>query len=415
MRQPAEFHVASPMAAFHDWRIVTEKANIPVLRGLRVLHIQKAKGIGGSERHILDLCSGLQTLGARPHVLWLEQKGHSLDGLLALGRERGMNAERFPILEPIDLTLAIRLRQRFLAEPPDLVHVHLIHATLHGVLAARWAGIGAIVATRHGDQAYQKLPWFKLAARAADRGCTFVLAPSRWLADHTAHYDQTPRHKIRVVRHGIDLKLFGVSGSQRERLRVQARRSWGAAPEDVVVGSTARLHPSKDHATLLEAFSILVRQVPHCVLVLLGTGPLEAELRSSARALLPHGTRVHFLGERPDVEGLLPGFDILVNATLQEGFCLAALEGMAAGLPVVATRVGPLPELIEDGRAGYLVPPRDPESMAATLLKLSRDPHLRSELGRQAAMLANKYTQDRMVNETAAIYADALTSSAARV
>ena len=115
----------------------SSRPDVPAVRGTRVLHVQKAKGIGGSERHIIDLCAGLRALGAESRVLWLEQEGHLLEGLLALGRARGVEAERMPIREPFDATLALRLRRRLLADPPDIVHLHLIHATLHGVLAAK--------------------------------------------------------------------------------------------------------------------------------------------------------------------------------------------------------------------------------------------------------------------------------------
>lgn len=395
------------------------------LNGIRILHLQKAKGIGGSERHIIDLCAGLRQLGARPQILWLEQKGHALDGLVTLGNEMGVTARRLPIHGHLDPTAAPRISRWLRANPQDLIHVHLIHATLHGVLAARMAGVHAIVATRHRDDTYQRLPWFRLAARLADRACAAVIAPSEWVAQNAARWDGTPGHKIRVIRHGIDMQRFAAcmqrfaprvdrsKGVRPFDARQRERDRWGAGPQELVIGCVARLHPSKDHDTLLRAFAALQRRLPSVHLALLGSGPLRSRLESLARDLLgpdKAASRVHFLGERPDVEGVLAAIDIAVVSTHREGFCLAALEAMAAHLPVVATRVGPLPELIRHGQEGLLVKHQDPESMAAALEKIARNALLRRRLASAAGQTARRYSMERMVNETAALYAEVLGS-----
>ncbi len=399
------------------------------LTGTRVLHIQKAKGIGGSERHIIDLCAGLQALGLQLQVLWLSQPGHPLDALLSLGKASGIRAEQMPIRGHLDPSLAFRIRRWLAANPTDIVHLHLIHATLYGVLAARMAGVRAVVATRHGNEPYQKLPWFCAAARMTDRACARIIVPSEWSARFTAHWDGTPTHKLRVIRHGIELERFAhgarsirntpsetrVHPIDREQVDgdvgQEERSRWGVGAEDLVIGCVARLHPSKDHETLLRAFAILRANIPNTHLLILGVGPLERDLKALAHKLLgPCAAKagVHFLGERPDVETVLAACDVAVVSTHREGFCLAALEAMACGLPVVATRVGPLPELIQDGCEGFLVPPRDPAAMAKRLECLAQDPGLRHELGQAALMAARQYSSTRMIRETAALYEEIL-------
>jgi glycosyltransferase involved in cell wall biosynthesis len=371
-----------------------------------ILHIQKAKGIGGSEIHIVDLCTGLRRLGARPEILWLAQKGHPLDALMDLCTARGLPAQQVPIRGHMDPHLSGRLRRSIRRAEPALLHLHLVHATLYGALAARGAGPRQIVATRHGNEPYQRLPWFRLAARLADRVCCRVIVPSEWTSAYTARWDGTSREKLRVIPHGIDLERFSASGAQCSGARAALRRSWGARNDDVVIACVARLHPAKDHDTLLRAFAALHERVPGIHLVLVGSGPREAELRRRAGEQGP--ARIHFLGQRSDVERILAASDIAALATRREGFCLSALEAMAAGLPLVATRIGPLPELVGDGQEGFLTRPGDATALATALERLARNPRLRDAMGRAAYRAAQGYTQDRMVNATARLYAEVL-------
>jgi glycosyltransferase involved in cell wall biosynthesis len=334
--------------------------------------MQKAHGIGGSEKHIIDLCHGLRDLGAVPQILWLEEQGHPLNALMALCASRSLPASCLPIGGDLDLQLPGRIRGWLSAHPQDLIHLHLIHATLYGVLAATRATDPPLIATRHGVEPYQRLPWFHLLARLLDARCACVIAPSQWIARCT-------------------------------------REAWGIDPGALVIGSVARLHPSKDHETLLRAFAAVREQHPALRLVLVGEGPLRERLVNLA-ARLPSAdaptSGVLFLGERGNVEDLLAGFDIAVLATRREGFGLAALEAMAAGLPLVASNTGALPELIRDGDSGLLVEPGSPAALAQALERLVTQPELRRALAQRARAEAQKYPLSRMVAETAELYAE---------
>lgn len=372
-------------------------------RALRVLQVQKAHGLGGSERHIVDLSRALRAQGFLVQVLWLEAPGYPLDALAAFTRESGVPVARLPIRRHVDPGLPRRLAAFLRRDPPDILHVHLIHATLHGVLAARGPAAPPLIASRHGVEPYRRLPWFGLLQRGLDRRCRRILVPSEHLARFTARWDGTAPEKIRVVPHGLPPKCFAPADAAA---RAASRAAWGVRPEEVVFGAVARLHASKDHATLLRAFARTLRRHPATRLVLIGDGPLRGRLEAQARALL--GTeapeRVRFLGEQVVDRRLYAGFDVAVQATRREGFGLAALEAMAAALPLVASRVGALPEIVRPEETGLLVEAGAAAPLAAALERLASDPALRGALGERARVAAQAFTVERMARAVGAIY-----------
>jgi glycosyltransferase involved in cell wall biosynthesis len=371
-----------------------------------VLHLQKAHGLGGSERHIIELCRALAPLGVRARVLWLESPRHPLAPLEAFARARGVESARLPIHGHLDPGLPGRLRAWLRANPADLLHLHLIHATLYGVLAAGADRALPLVASRHGAEPYRRLPWFGWMQRRLDRRCARVIVPSAHLARFAERWDGTPRAKIRVIPHGLAPEWFAPPDAAA---RARARAGWGAAPGEIVLGAVARLHPAKDHATLLRAFAAVLPPHPDARLVLIGGGPRRAALERLARRLFASAPdRVRFDGEREADRDLYGAFDVAVLPTRREGFGLAALEAMAAGLPLAASRVGAIPEIVRDGENGLLIEPGSPAALATALARLVAEPGLRRALGERARETARAFTAERMVRATAEVYREAL-------
>jgi glycosyltransferase involved in cell wall biosynthesis len=167
------------------------------------------------------------------------------------------------------------------------------------------------------------------------------------------------------------------------------------------------LTPKKDHPNLLAAIGLLAPEHPSLRLVVVGTGPMEAQLRRDVeRSGL--GSRVHLLGARDDVPHILPAFDVFVVSSRYEGLPLALVEAMAAGLPSVATSVGGIPELLDDGRTGFLVAPGDPAALAAAVEKLLCDPKTRAEMGWWAAVDAVRWNVAAAVEKMQELYEQAL-------
>jgi glycosyltransferase involved in cell wall biosynthesis len=215
-----------------------------------------------------------------------------------------------------------------------------------------------------------------------------------------------PTGKVSVIYNGIDV---GVMPGRDMRARV--RHELGIADDAVVVGTVARLDPVKDLQTLIQAVGhqgAQGAQEARMVLLVIGDGSERARLEASARAA-GAGSSVRFLGHREDARDLLAACDVYANSSISEGISLTILEAMAAGLPVVATRAGGTPEIV-DATCGRLVPLRDPKALANALSELAADPALAQTLGREArARVEQHFTLERMVRE----YRDAYYAAAA--
>jgi sugar transferase (PEP-CTERM/EpsH1 system associated) len=207
-----------------------------------------------------------------------------------------------------------------------------------------------------------------------------------------------PAAKLVTIHNGVDVGRFSAGDRQA------SRRALRLPAHAVVIGAVGRLDPVKDHAGLLEAFTVLRTDQPAAELVIVGDGPCRADLerRIQERGLTG---RVHLLGMRQDVPALLRGFDVFVLPSVAEGISNTVLEAMATGLPVVATRVGGNPELLEHGVTGMLVPPGNPLVLAAALRCYVEDANLRLGHGEAALrrVLAH-FTLDRMAQAYRDLY-----------
>jgi glycosyltransferase involved in cell wall biosynthesis len=284
----------------------------------------------------------------------------------------------------------------------DVLHCHQYSAFVYGRIGAAIARTG-LVFTEHGrlgDHAPSRKRRLVNPILGRVSGGP-IFSVSHHLRQHMIA-EGFPAARVGVIHNGIDPGPEPTADA-----RVRARQTLGLRADDLVIGTAARLDPVKDFTTLLTAFREVRDAVPAAKLVILGDGP-ERDHLTAARAALGLDADVTLAGHRADVRELLPGFDVFVNSSTSEGISLTILEGMAAALPVVATRVGGTPEIIEEGRTGALVRPRDPKELAGLLLALLGDPTARAVLGRRGRtrVLAH-FTIERMVAEYVAQYARA--------
>jgi sugar transferase (PEP-CTERM/EpsH1 system associated) len=265
---------------------------------------------------------------------------------------------------------ALGMARVFRAFRPDIVHTRN-WTCIDAIIAARLAGVPIVVHGEHGREAAD--PDGSNAFRRRLRRClnpliTEFVAVSRDLNGWLVHDVGVPARKVTQICNGVDTETF--TPLRRESVR----SALGIAQDQLVIGTVGRLDPVKDHRSLIQAFSRLRPDRRH-LLFIVGDGPTRAAL-DRLRLEVGLGDQIHLLGERNDVSLLLPALDIFVLPSLAEGISNAILEAMASGLPVVATRVGGNPELVQDGVTGTLVPPRSSEALAAALAGYLADPTL---------------------------------------
>jgi glycosyltransferase involved in cell wall biosynthesis len=199
-----------------------------------------------------------------------------------------------------------------------------------------------------------------------------------------------------IVPNGVDISRFETSA------RGEAREIFGIPADTRVIASVGRLSPEKGYDTLLRAMESVVQCCPRCLLLLAGDGPQRTELQQQASVF---GGQVRLLGAQEDVAPLLAAADVFAAPSRSEGQGIAVLEAMAAGLPVAASGVGGLVEVVADGRTGLLVPPDDPPALAEALCTLLLSPEVGAEMGREGRrVVAERYSLDAMAEAVRAVY-----------
>jgi len=317
---------------------------------------------GGTQRQVLDLALHLDRTRFAVE-LWMMQAG---DDLVPLARDRGIPLRwlsRARFAGPLCLFRLWRLLRR---ERVELLVLFTVVPNIWGRLLGRPAKVPVIVGTCRGGGSPRRQHERWLWNRADHLICN-----SRDLKDVLLRSCPMPDAMVSVVPNGVDLELF----------RPPNFRS----PDGEVILSIARFVPDKDQKTLVEAFAAIADRHPGAELRLVGDGPRLEPVRRHALALLPE-SRVAFLPGRLDLLPLFHQSSLFVLSSLREGLPNVILEAMATGLPVVATRVGGIPEVVEEGRTGLLVPAGDVRAMASALDRLLSDENLRDSYGKAGRM-----------------------------
>jgi glycosyltransferase involved in cell wall biosynthesis len=362
---------------------------------MRVVHMTKVKGIGGCEQHLLALLPVLRERGIDARFLSLDAGGDSERFHRALD-DRGVPWQRVPCGADVSPLLAGRVFRAVRAERPDLVHTHMVHADAYGSLAAHTLGT-PFVSTRHNDDRYLLGP-FRYVDRALMRGVKKIVAISDAVREFHVR-SGLPAEKLVTIHYGLDEPPATPSELTPEQAGIPA-----GVPLVLAIG---RLIEQKDHATLLAAFARLRDAQPDAHLGILGWGPLEQATRERAAALGLDG-RVVIPG-RVEPRDWLARADVFAHTSRWEGFGIVLLEAMLAGLPVVATGVSAVPEIVADGRTGYLVPAGDATALAGRLAELLADPargRMLGETGRARALA--EFSVAHMADRTLEVYEEAL-------
>lgn len=385
---------------------------------IKILRIIGRLNVGGPAIHVVNLTAGLDP--NRYHSLLVtgsenEAEGSMLDFALSHGVKPTVIPEIVTAfsLAPRDGKALWKLYSLMRKERPHIVHTHTAKAGFLGRLAARLSGVPVVVHTFHGHVLHgyygpvknqvlrrveQSLAW------ATDR----LVTVSEQVKADLAGYGIAKADKISVIPLGFDLGPFLNAHAHQSEFR----RELGFTDQHKLIGIVGRIFPIKNHALFLDAAKHIAARESSARFVIVGDGVLRPALENQAREL-GIGDRVLFTGWRSDLPRICADLNVLVVSSDNEGTPVSAIEAMTAGCPVVATRVGGLPDLIDDHKTGRLVPPRDADALASAVLDLLQSPHTARELGRNAQeFVRQRFTVRRLLSDMDHLYTELLEEKA---
>jgi glycosyltransferase involved in cell wall biosynthesis len=361
----------------------------------RVMQITWSLVAGGSEVYAWNIASNMDAHKYSCGLCALDQGGALEEEIKAQGIPYFVMNRR----PGIDLRLVWRLYRLFRKTRIQVIQTHHFNQLFYSFIGAKLVG-ARIIHTEHDTASYSR-PRLRLALRLMSFFCHRVVAISDEVGAMLRDEIGISAGKIEIVRAGINLAVFNADD---QNARAEARRVLRLDEKDQVVVIVARLFPEKNHLLLLGAFADVARSLSRARLLIVGEG-VERKAIEEEIVRLGLGERVRVLGVRRDVPGILAASDVFVLASDREGLPIAALEAMAAGKPVVATAVGDLASIIQDGVTGYLVPRGDADALAAALTRVL-DKQTTSDMGTNARRVASHYGLPSMLNRYEILYSN---------
>ena len=353
------------------------------------LHVDTGRSWRGGQIQVMHTVLGLRASGERAALV-----AHP-DGELIKRMSEGLDLIPIALTHEVDLSAAWRLSRVIKQLRPQIVHAHDPHAVAMAATALSIAKPPStyLVAARRLELRMARNSFSRWKYAQVD--C--FIASGTAVRDRLLH-DGIPPHKIRVVNEGVDVERI-------QRMHAANVHAEFYLPMHApVVGTAAALEPHKGHSYLIDAAARVVKSVPDARFIIIGDGSMRQALEHQIHQL--HLERHVFLaGYRADAIELIKGLDVFAMSSITEGLGIPLVDAMAAAKPGVATAVGGLSEVVDDGITGYLVPSRDPEAMAGRIVELLKDPGLRERMGQAALKRAcERFTVETMVAGTAAVY-----------
>ena len=377
---------------------------------LKILRIITRLNVGGPAQHVVFLTGGLDQ-GDFQSTLVFGGVDRNEGDMSYLARENGILFSEVDSLKNEaglwgNIWAFLQLYRLIRREKPALVHLHLLKARFLGGLAAKAAGVPLILETLHGDlltgyYGYSKTWAILMAERILGHlVMDKVLAISESVKENILRYHIASAGKIEVIPLGLELKNFmhhpQLTAGLKNKLAIQSGHR--------LVGLVGRMVPIKGHYIFLNAVHRVLLKYPDVAFVLVGDGELRKSLELECQRL---GIRekVTFLGWRRDLNRIYADLDVVALSSLNEGTPVSLFEAMAAGKAVVATNVGGVPDVVEDGVSGLLVPPKDSEALADAVIRLLKDDDLRRSLGECGrASVYPRYDLSRLVQDMKDLY-----------
>jgi len=352
---------------------------------INILHVVQSFDLSGRSRVIHQLSCAVQRDGFRCTIASLSGEcGYPQNDftIVGLGKKEGVSPATAARLA------ALARRQRIC-----VIHSHGRGALPYAAAAKALGGARALLHTVHRSDG-DRVSGTRFARRLLLENVDLVAAVSEAGRRRFAERNELPLNKSVTIYNGIEVSRFERrSGADADAMRAELRS--GAS---LVLGTVANLSPDKDFDTLLSGFSKIIRSVPGARLLIVGDGPRKAEITGRA-ALLGLSRSVRFLGRREDVPEILPALDVFVLSSHTEGLGISVLEAMAAKVPVVASAVGGICEIVHDGVTGSLFPYGNAAALRDAVLALARDPALRARRVENGYRQAQSLSVEKMAKE----------------
>lgn len=363
---------------------------------INVLHLIGGGEIGGAERLVLTLLKLLDRDRYEMHLICL-CKGPFAE----LARDNGIKAHTVAMRHKLDISTIRPIREYIANNEIDIVHTHGVRANLVGRIAAHKEGV-PVVTTFHSRLSYDYSSRLaallaKIITRLTNRYTDRFIAISHAIKEEVLAMG-VPENKVQVIHNGLDTDKFK-SFREREEIKKQL----GIDPEKKIVTMVARLHPVKGHKYFILAAREVLSLRSDVQFLIIGEGMLREELEKMLIEMQLQG-QVLMPGYYNQIEDIYRISDIICVPSIMEGLGLVVLEAMFFKVPVVAARVGGIPEIIEDGKEGILVPPRDYKSLAQGIMRLLDDQLLRQRLIHNGVKKLGQFTMQNMAHRVALIY-----------
>lgn len=362
---------------------------------LKVIHLVEDLKIGGAERVIADIAMGLDRKKYDVSVWCVTRGGETATEL----SEKGIDVKILGISSYHNPLNTFKLTRQLKAARPEIVHTHGYFASVIGRLAARRAGISVILAHVHSTYwEYKKR--HLMIERKLSRFTHKIICCSEAVENFVKNTEKITEKKTIVIYNGVDEeRFFQLKNS------TSIRAELGMDEEAAVVGTVSSLTPHKGHEFLVQAASLVLERLPSAKFLIVGDGPLRQRLEDQAKDLNIHPA-VIFAGTRKDIPEILSLMDVFVLPShTREGLGISIIEAMAAERPVVATDIGGIPEVVNHGETGLLVPSGNPEALSNALIELLQNPKKAKEMGEKGrARVKEKFTTKKMLSEIEHVY-----------
>jgi glycosyltransferase involved in cell wall biosynthesis len=376
---------------------------------VKVLHLINTLSAGGAELHLLTLCRQLRRRGVETVVACLREQVRDSRSLRCDFDNEGIRVISLEADERYDLRSITRLVRLVAKERPDILHTHLPRADAAGIFARLLHPTMAWICSVHAIYSEDwsgrwSLPFFNVLWRGTDRVVAISHAVKDWLVKERS----LPERKITVIHYGIESERFWkVDSDLREKF---------CLGDKFIIGTIGRLEPRKGHEYLIEAIDEIRKSIPGAALVVAGHDPWgygpNLQALTESLDLREH---VKFVGFQRDIPAFLSALDIFAFATKSEGFGQVVVEAMAAGKPVVTSRIPPLTEIVVDGETGLLVEREKPDEFARAMHWLLTHPKEGHRMGKQGReRVQNCFSAEKMAEETLLLYDEVLRERTAK-